>query len=104
MCDFINIITPLTVNDLFDYVNNILLLLFYCFSKLRETISYRSVENIMPRILYGSLDQGNGKCQQVFLNYPILEPIHMAMHLSIFNIDRTIFLQFYIKSETELLV
>ena len=59
MCDFINIITPLTVNDLFDYVNNILLLLFYCFSKLRETISYRSVENIMPRILYGSLDQGN---------------------------------------------
>ena len=75
---------PLIVNDLFDHVNNIFRAFINCFSKLSEGISFKSVENIMPRILYGSFDQGSGICAQSLSFEPVFEPIHVAVHLSIF--------------------
>ena len=79
------IILPLIVSILFDHVNSILCSLVNCFSKFKG-ISFKSVEKMIPRILYGSLDQGSGMCGQILSLDRILEPNHMAAHLSIFSL------------------
>ena len=38
----------------------------------------------MPRIVYGSFDHGSGICVQSLSFEPVFEPIHVAVHLSIF--------------------
>ena len=78
--DFIIVILPLIVNDLLHHANNIFRAFINYFSKLSESISFKSVENIMPRILYGSFDQGSGICR----------PEHASNSLIVFSISNSV--------------
>ena len=83
--DFIIVILPLIVNDLLHHANNIFRAFINYFSKLSESISFKSVESIMPRILYGSFDQGSGICARILSFEPVFEPIDVAVHLYSFR-------------------
>ena len=75
-------ILRLIVNILFAKEISVLRAVYSCISKLREHILRRPVQNIIPRILKGSLDQCSGICGH---NIPFGPMFNQSMWLHIYR-------------------